>query len=56
MLSGDFGFPEPTVIWLHPGEAVHCSICDIPERISRVSIALQMLSVEVSLQHDPFGT
>jgi len=37
MHSGDFGFPEPTLIELLPGREVHCGIGDIPETISRVS-------------------
>jgi len=37
MRSGDFGFPEPTQIWLLPGREVHCGIGDIPGTISRVS-------------------
>jgi len=36
MRSGDFGFPQPTLRWLLPGQEVHCGIGDIPGMRSRV--------------------
>jgi len=37
MRSGDFGFPEPTLIWLLPSPEGHCGIRNFPGTISRVS-------------------